>query len=82
MPEPAIRKDGVSRSAFSLLKEAKKLPFRLRKGSPFNYAATPASAEYELKGELKGKLEVATKMMAKGMDMESFSDFTGFPRYF
>ncbi|KRF03785.1 hypothetical protein ASG89_03240 [Paenibacillus sp. Soil766] len=38
-----------------------------------------AREEGEKQGELKGKLEVANKMLAKGMDMESISELTGLP---
>ncbi|MGO4495875.1 Rpn family recombination-promoting nuclease/putative transposase [Paenibacillus sp. 2RAB27] len=38
-----------------------------------------AREEGEKQGELKGKLEVATKMLEKGIDMVSISELTGHP---
>lgn len=38
-----------------------------------------AREEGEKLGELKGKLEVAAKMLAKGMDIGSVAELTGLP---
>nr|WP_326074298.1 Rpn family recombination-promoting nuclease/putative transposase [Paenibacillus alba] len=80
MQEPELRKAMTVLEFLSQDAETRRL-YEMRQKALHDEASSMEGAreEGERQGELKGRLEVATKMLAKGMDMESISDFTGLP---
>lgn len=78
MQEPELGKAMTVLEFLSQDAESRRL-YEMRQKALHDEASSMEGAreEGEKLGELKGKLEVANKMLAKGMDMESVSELTG-----
>ncbi|CAH1200556.1 hypothetical protein PAECIP111893_01444 [Paenibacillus plantiphilus] len=76
MQEPGLGKAMTALEFLSQNAEARRL-YEMRQKALHDEASLREGAREE--GELKGKLEVAAKMLAKGMDMGSVAEFTGLP---
>lgn len=74
MQEPELGKAMTVLEFLSQDAETRRL-YEMRQKALHDEASSMEGAREE--GEKKGKLEVASKMLAKGMDLESISEFTG-----
>ncbi|MHA6483305.1 Rpn family recombination-promoting nuclease/putative transposase [Paenibacillus sp. strain BS8-2] len=76
MQEPALGKAMTVLEFLSQDVEARRL-YEMRQKALHDEASLMEGAREE--GERKGKLKVASNMLAKGMDLESVSELTGIP---